>query len=84
VADGTVFEKRAVPAAAIITHTFINSANAMAQRNGFPDYRYAITPHPISSLSAEQVEQRAADLLPEILAILGLKERAAETPAAAS
>ena len=83
-ADGTVFEDRAVPAAAIITHTFIHSANAMAQRNGFPGYRYAITPHPISSLSSEEVDQRAADLLPQILALLGIEERAANTPAAAS
>jgi hypothetical protein len=81
VADGTVFEKRGVPAAAIITHTFTASANAMARRNGYPDYRYAMIRHP---LSAEEVKQRAVEVLPEILAILGIEERAKDAAAAAS
>jgi len=84
VADGTVFEKRGVPAAAIITHTFTASANAMARRNGYADYRYAMIPHPLSSLNAEEVKQRAIDVLPEILAILGIEERAKDAAAAAS
>jgi hypothetical protein len=84
VADGTVFEKRGVPAAAIITHTFTASANAMARRNGYPDYRYAMIRHPLSSLSSEEVKQRAADVLAEILAILGIEERGKNAAAAAS
>ncbi len=83
-ADGTVFEKRGVPAAAIITHTFTASANAMARLNGYPNYRYAMIPHPLSSLNAEQVKQRAREVLPEILAILGLEEKPREVSAAAS
>ena len=83
-ADGTVFEKRGIPAAAIITHTFTASANAMARRNGFPNYRYAMIPHPLSSLSAEQVRQRAREVLPEILAILGIEEKTKELSVAAS
>ena len=83
-ADGTVFEQKGTPAAAIITHTFTASANAMAQRNGFPDYRYAMIPHPLSSLNPEQVKQRAHEVLPEILAILGIEEKARTVSAAAS
>jgi len=84
VADGTVFEKRGIPAAAIITHTFTASANAMARRNGFPDYRYAMIPHPLSSLSPDQVRQRAREVLPEILQILGIEEKPRQLSAAAS
>jgi len=84
VADGTVFEKRGIPAAAIITHTFTASANAMARRNGFPDYRYAMIPHPLSSLNPEQVKQRGRQVLPEILAVLGIEEKARMVSAAAS
>jgi hypothetical protein len=51
VADGTVFEKRGVPAATIITHTFTASANAMARRNGYPDYRYAMIRHLSAALA---------------------------------
>jgi hypothetical protein len=84
VADGTVFEKKGIPAAAIITHTFTASANAMARRNGYPDYRYAMIPHPLSSLNAGQVKQRAREVLPEILAILGIEEKTRQVGAAAS
>ncbi|HXG19472.1 MAG TPA: hypothetical protein VNN62_10425 [Methylomirabilota bacterium] len=81
-ADGAIFEKRGVPAAAIITHTFTAAADAMARRYGYPDYRYAAIPHPISSLNAEQIKQRAVAVLPEILAILGIEERVKDAAAA--
>jgi len=84
VADATVFERKGIPAAAIITHTFTASANAMARRNGYPDYRYAMIPHPLSSLDTDQVRQRAREVLPDILAILGLEEQGRTTSAAAS
>ena len=83
-ADSTVFEKKGIPAAAIITHTFTAAANAMARRNGYPDYRYAMIPHPLSSLNAEQVKERAREVLPQILAILGLEEKGRQMSAAAS
>jgi hypothetical protein len=83
VADGTIFEKRGVPAAAIITHTFTAAADAMARRYGYPNYRYAVIPHPLSSLNAEQVKQRAIEVLPEILSILGIEEGARNAAAAA-
>jgi hypothetical protein len=82
VADGTIFEKRGVPAAALITHTFTSAANAMAQRCGYPDYRYAAIPHPISSLNAEQIKRHALAVLPEILTILGIEEGARDAAAA--
>jgi hypothetical protein len=82
-ADGTVFEKRGIPAAAIITHTFTAAADAMARRYGYPNYRYAVIPHPLSSLNAEQVKQRAIEVLPEILSILGIEEDARNAAAAA-
>jgi hypothetical protein len=82
-ADGTVFEKRGIPAAAIITHTFTATADAMARRYGYPNYRYAMIPHPLSSLNAEQVKQRAIEVLPEILSILGIEEGARNAAAAA-
>jgi len=56
----------------------------MARRNGFPDYRYAMIPHPLSSLNPEQVRQRAREVLPEVLAILGIEEKARTVNAAAS
>ena len=71
-ADGTIFEKRGVPAAAIVTSRFIRTADLMARRHGFPGYHYAQLPHPIGNLTAAQVRERAAAVLPDVLAILGL------------
>jgi predicted ATP-grasp superfamily ATP-dependent carboligase len=73
VADGAIFERRGVPAAAIITHTFTRAADAMARIYGYPDYRYVAIRHPISSLNAEQIRQRAAEAMPGVLSILGLE-----------
>jgi hypothetical protein len=74
VADGTVFEKRGIPAATIVTDSFFASADAMARSRGFPGYRYAAIPHPLSRLTPEQVKERARQVLPQILDILGVAD----------
>jgi hypothetical protein len=72
VADGTIFEKLGIPAASITTDSFTASGNAMATARGFPGYHYAMIPHPLSSLTPEQVKARAREVLPEVLEILGI------------
>lgn len=72
-ADATILEKRGVPTAAVITHQFVRAANAMARRNDYPDYKYAMVPHPIGNLKPEQIRQRALEALPQIIEILGLE-----------
>jgi hypothetical protein len=76
VADGAIFEKRGVVAASIITAPFKLTANSMAQRYGFADYRYAVMPHPIGNLRPDEVKQRAEAVLPQVLAILGIRDQA--------
>jgi hypothetical protein len=72
VADGTIFEKKGIQAAAVLTDTFRRPGDAMARVAGFTDYRYATIKHPISSLNAEQIRTRAEEALPQVLAILGV------------
>jgi hypothetical protein len=72
VADGTIFEKRGVAAASIITSPFTKTAASMARRHGFPDYRYAQMPHPIGNLKPDEIKARAREVLPQVVAILGL------------
>jgi hypothetical protein len=74
VADGALFERRGIPAAAIITSAFTRTAHLMARQYGYPDYRYAVVPHPIGNLTPAQVRQRAREVLPQVLALLGLAE----------
>jgi hypothetical protein len=67
-----MFEKRGVPAASIVTTPFTRPANAMAQRQGYPGLHYAMLPHPIGNLKPEQIRQRALEVLPQVIEILGL------------
>jgi hypothetical protein len=75
VADGIVFERAGLPAAVICSDAFAVTASAMAAMRGAPDYQYILTPHPVAVLTADQVRQRAKQLLPEVVATL--TERAA-------
>jgi hypothetical protein len=69
-ADGVVFEAAGRPAAVIVTDSFRVTADAMAQLRGAPGYRYATTAHPVAVLTEDQVRQRAADALDDIVALL--------------
>jgi hypothetical protein len=74
VADGILFETLGIQAATIVTDAFTLSSNAMADTRGATGYRYAMVPHPLSSLSREECRARARDVLPDVLSILGLAE----------
>jgi hypothetical protein len=76
VADGILFERLGTPAVAIVTDAFPQSSDAMARLQGAPGYRYLAVPHPMSSLSVEQCHERAAEILPEVLEILGVGAQA--------
>ena len=67
-------EKLGVPTASIVTHVFINTANAMTKMMGVPDFEYVVSQHPLSSLTPEEIKERAAQLAPEVERILlGIK-----------
>jgi hypothetical protein len=42
----------------------------MAKRRGFPNYRYVLVDHPLSSARPEGIRQRAQKALPEVISIL--------------
>jgi hypothetical protein len=68
-----MLEKRGIPTACVITHQFTRAGNAKARRNGYPDFQYAMVPHPIGNLKPEQIKQRALEVLPQVVEILGLE-----------
>jgi hypothetical protein len=70
VADGILLEKRGTPAAAVCTEALRASADAMAGLQGFPGYRYAVVPHPVSSLGPDEIRERARIALPQVVSIL--------------
>ena len=70
VADGIAFEAAGLPAAAICSDAFAVTADAMAELRGVPGYRYATTPHPVAVLTPDQVKQRAAQVLGDVMNLL--------------
>ena len=74
VADGIAFESAGLPAAAICSDAFRVTADAMAELRGAPGYRYATTPHPVAVLTPDQVAERAAQVLGDVIALVTGKE----------
>src|SRR5215831_11214393 len=70
ITDGVVLETAGVPVAAIITDSFIPTADAMAALRGAPGYRYATTAHPVAVLTEDKVKERAAQVLDDVVALL--------------
>src|SRR5690625_2532401 len=67
VADGITFEREGMPAAVVLTDAFEVTGRTMAKVHGDPQYTWVTTHHPVAVLSEEQVGQRAAEVLPEIV-----------------
>jgi hypothetical protein len=70
VLDAITFEKRGIPAAAIITEPFILTAAAIAELAGLPGYPTAVIPHPVGSLTPGEVHARAEAIAPRVAELL--------------
>jgi hypothetical protein len=70
VLDGIVLEKNAVPSASIVTDVFEKTARAMAQQWGVPEYKFLMMAHPIANLTEAELDQRAREIVPEIVKLL--------------
>jgi hypothetical protein len=68
--NATELEKLGIPTVALCTTPFDNTAKSMARRRGFPNYRYVLVEHPLSSARPEGIAARAHKALPEVIAIL--------------
>ena len=68
--DAVILEKAGIPAIPIITDAFESTAREMAELWGVPDFRFVMMPHPLASLTPQDVERRAEELLGQVLALL--------------
>ena len=73
-ADGILLERQGIPAVSVCTEAFKIPGAAMARTYGFPGFEYVLVPHPVASLSAEEIRQRVENMLPRVLEILGVEE----------
>ena len=81
--DAVRFEELGLPAAAIVTEPFTATGKVMAELQGFADYPFATVPHPVASLSIDQVNALADAVTPEVERLL-LGSVADPTPVEAS
>ena len=63
-------EKLGIPTATFITNVFDNTAKAMAKMMGVPDFTYGSVRHPLSSLTSEEIKERAREAAPQVKRIL--------------
>ncbi len=68
--DAIYLEKAKIPAIAIVTDAFDNTSREMAELWGVPNFRFVKVPHPLASLTPEQVDQRAGELVGKVVALL--------------
>ncbi len=65
-----MFEQQGVPSATIVTDPFKVTGKAMAKAWGLPNFRFIAMPHPIANLNEKQLDQRAREIVPEVIALL--------------
>ena len=68
--DAVRFEELGLPAAAILTEPFRATGKVMAELQGFADYPFATVPHPVASLSIDEVNAVADAITPEVERLL--------------
>ena len=59
-----------MPSASIITDVFKLTGQAMASSWGLKDFRFLSMPHPIANLTGDELDQRARDIVPEVVRLL--------------
>lgn len=84
VADGIALERAGIPTAVICTEAFASTSQAMAELKGDPDFPYILTEHPVANLDAGQLVDRAAHLVPDVVARLTAPASASAQSAADS
>ena len=59
-----------MPTATIITDVFVKTAEAYTRLMGVPDFPYLVCPHPITSVSPADLEERGSLLAPAVRRLL--------------
>lgn len=68
--DAVSLEALGIPTAPICTDPFLEEARMQARALGMPDLPVARITHPLSTLTAEEIAQRAAEAAPQLLGLL--------------
>lgn len=75
--DALAAEQRGIPAAAIITDRFEQSARAVAELNGLPAYPFVVIAHPIANNTDDELRAKAEEAVRRLVPLLAAPERGA-------
>ena len=67
--DAISLEALGVPTAVIVTAAFVREAKMQRAALSMPGIIPAVIPHPLSSLTDDEIRARAAAALPQVIAI---------------
>jgi len=70
VLDSILLEKQGIPAISIVTDAFVETGNVMASNWGIPGFRFLSVPHPVANLNDQELDQRADDVVNEVVELL--------------
>jgi hypothetical protein len=73
--DAIELEARGVPTAVIVTSEFVREARVQREALGMTGVVPVVIAHPLSSLTDEQIQARAAAALPQVLAVWQGRQR---------
>ena len=83
--DSIEIEKLGIPAVAVCTEPFLPGLDALTRMRGMPDYKFAVSPHPLGVLFDDELKGRAQLVVPQIVQIvLGSAESAQRAATTAS
>ena len=74
--DAIAAETRGIPAVAVMTDRFEQSARAMAAVNGIPDYPFIMLRHPIANDSDGDLAAKAEAAVSQIVELLTRRAKA--------
>jgi hypothetical protein len=67
--DAISLEALGVPTAVIVTAEFVHEADVQRRALGMPDLAPVVIDHPLSTLTDAQIQARAAQALPQAIAV---------------
>jgi hypothetical protein len=68
--DGIEMERRGVPSAVLCTEPFRPTVETVAKVRGMAGYAVVYAPHPIGSLTDDELRERARLIAPEVKRLL--------------
>jgi hypothetical protein len=68
--DGIHLDRAGIPAATICTDHFVGTAQATAKVWGAPDYPVIYMPHPLSTLTDDEIQAAAQRLADQVVRVL--------------